>query len=93
MPPDPSESIFGPALSPVATYAEREAYRREHRLPGRVDRWLISNSHSVRIAFLQDYLMLEDINGADCVVCHIERVCVMVSILLLFYKLLLIYLC
>lgn len=75
-----SESIFGPSLSPSATFAECQAYRHEHNLPGPVDKCLIANSRSTRIGFLQDYLMLHDVNGASCVVCHVESVCVKVCI-------------
>lgn len=69
-----SESVFRP-LPPSATFAEREAYHLEHQLPGPVDRWLTANSRSPHVAFLQNYLMLDDVNGVSCVVCNIESVC------------------
>ena len=60
-----------PSLSPDATFAERQKYRRVIlQLPGPVDRWLTTNSRSPRINFLQDYLMLGDIKTeyVDCTV-------------------------
>lgn len=68
------DSIFGPALAPEASFAQRQEYRRALGLPRLVDRWLTSNLRSTRIAFLKDYLMLIDENGADCVICSVECV-------------------
>jgi len=67
-------TIFGPtaSLSPNATYAERQAYRRDVlRLPGPVDRWLLANIRSPRINFLHDYLMFGDVKN-ECVICIVE---------------------
>jgi hypothetical protein len=67
-------TIFGPtaSLSPNATYAERQAYRRDVlRLPGPVDRWLLTNIRSPRINFLQDYLMFADVKN-EYVICTVE---------------------
>lgn len=72
------DSVFGPVLSSTATYAQRQACRRALNLPGRVDRWLTSNMRTTRIAGFADYMMLDDVNGADCVVCTVELVCVKV---------------
>jgi hypothetical protein len=64
--------VFGPGLSPSATYAERQAYRRDVlHLPGAIDRWLLANIQLPRINFLQDYLMLVDINN-QYVTCIVE---------------------
>lgn len=58
---DKTMAVFGPPLSPSATYAERQAYRRNVlHLPGPVDRWLLANIQSPCINFLQDYLMFAD---------------------------------
>jgi hypothetical protein len=77
MMPD-SGSPFGPSLSPDATYAERQIYCRDVlMLPGPVDRWLIANSRSPNISFLQDYLLLTDIKK-EYVVCFVEYVCISV---------------
>lgn len=66
--------LFGPAISPNMTYAERQAYRRDIlNLPGPVDRWLIANSRSPRISFLRDYLLLTDVKR-EYVICFIESV-------------------
>jgi len=60
--PNKTMTVFGPPLSPSATYAERQAYRRDVlHLPGPVDRWLLTNIRSPRIDFLKDYLMLADV--------------------------------
>lgn len=67
--------VFGPSLAPNATFAECKAYRESLGLPGPVDRWLTSNMRTTRIAFLRDYLMLIDADGADCVKCLVESVC------------------
>jgi hypothetical protein len=73
-----SGSPFGPSLSPDATYTERQAYRRNVlKLPGPVDRWLIANSRSPFISFLQDYLLLADVKQ-EYVDCFVESVCVSV---------------
>jgi|SRR5882762_1449901 hypothetical protein len=62
--PNKTMTVFGPPLSPSATYAERQAYRRDVlHLPGPVDRWLLTNIRSPRIDFLQDYLMLVDVKN------------------------------
>lgn len=74
-----ADTIFGPALAPNASYAERQAYRVALGLPGPVDRWLTSNIRSNRVAFLKDYLMLIDVNGIDCVECCVQVACVKVS--------------
>lgn len=76
-----NDAVFGPALTPNATYTKILAYRKAQGLPGPVDRWLIANIRSNRIGFLGDYLMLVDINGADCVECCIRSTCVKVSTL------------
>jgi hypothetical protein len=73
-----------PSLSPSATYAERQAYRRDVlHLPGPIDRWLLSNIRSPRINFLQDYLMLADVKN-EYVICTVEieseLVCLLVFI-------------
>lgn len=75
----PADRVFGPALAPNATYAECLAYREALGLPGPVDRWLTANVRSNRIAFLRDYLMLVDANGADCVEVCVRSSCVKVS--------------
>ena len=67
-------TIFGPtaSLSPNATYAERQAYRRDVlRLPGPVDRWLLANIRSPHINFLQDYLMFAGVKN-EYVICTVE---------------------
>lgn len=74
----PHDSVFGPSLAPDATFAERKAYREAVGLPGPVDRWLTSNMRTTRIAFLKDYLMLNDVDGADCVKCFVQSVCLKV---------------
>jgi hypothetical protein len=59
-----SLDVFGPALSPSATYAEQQAYRRDVLcLPGPVDCWLLANIRSPWINFLKDYLMLVNVNN------------------------------
>jgi hypothetical protein len=72
MPLVSSLEVFSPALSPSATYAERQAYRHDVlHLPGPVDRWLLTNIRSPRINFLQDYLMLVDVKN-QYVTCFVE---------------------
>jgi hypothetical protein len=74
-------TVFGPPLSPSATYAERQAYRRNVlRLPGPVDRWLLTNIRSPRINFLQDYLMFADAKY-EYVTCIVEIESEVVSLL------------
>lgn len=52
-------SVDGLPLPSDATYLQRrEYYYNTCGLPGRVDRWLCSNSRTTTIAFLKDYLML-----------------------------------
>lgn len=66
-------SIAGHPISKDATYAERKAYREDVlKLPGPVDRWLSANLRCPRIGFLQDYLMLEEIQ-TEYVNCVVER--------------------
>jgi hypothetical protein len=66
-------SIAGHPISKDATYAERKAYREDVlKLPGPVDRWLTANLRCPRIGFLQDYLMLEEIQ-TEYVNCVVER--------------------
>ena len=70
--PNKTMTVFGPPLSPGATYAERQAYRRDVlHLPGPVDRWLLTNIRSPRIDFLKDYLMLTDVQY-QYVTCIVE---------------------
>lgn len=70
--------VFGPYLTPDATYAERQAYRRDIlKLPGPIDRWLIANSRSPHISFLRDYLLLADFKK-ESVDCCVESVCISV---------------
>lgn len=72
----PQADALGPVLSPTATYAERQAYRRDVlNLPGPVDRWLTACTRSPHIAFLKDYLMIENVQR-DYVTCLVEAVCV-----------------
>lgn len=68
-------SVFGPELALTATYAQRQACRKTLGIPGRVDRWLTANIRTTRIAGFKDLLMLDDVNGADCVVCQVQSVC------------------
>jgi hypothetical protein len=78
-----SLDVFGSSLSPDATYAERQAYRRDVlKLPGPIDRWLTVNSRCPRIMYLQDYLLLTDINR-EYVDCFVESICVKVSSIIL----------
>lgn len=74
MAPSSLDSVFGPNLSPGATFLEREAYRSDSGLSGPVDRWLTANIRSNRVAFLKEYLMLIDVYGADCVNCVVHSV-------------------
>ncbi|KAF7978362.1 hypothetical protein HWV62_1019 [Athelia sp. TMB] len=67
-------TVFGPPLSPDATYQQRQECRQSRGIPGRVDRWLVQNTRTTHIAFLRDYLMLNDVNGASCVQCTVELV-------------------
>lgn len=72
-------SVIGHPLSQNSSYAERLAYRENVlNLPGPVDRWLTANSRSPRIAVLQHYLMLTDIE-TEYVTCLVERECLNVS--------------
>lgn len=65
-----------PRLLPDATPAEHQGYRRDVlKLPGSIDRWLTANSHSPRIDFLKDYLLLGDVK-AEYVDCVVKSVCV-----------------
>jgi len=62
-----------PAPIPIPVNSlQRTAYRRDVlKLPGPVDRWLISNSRSPRVSFLSDYLMISD-TREQYVVCVVE---------------------
>jgi len=72
-------SIDGHPISKDATYAERRAYREDVlKLPGPVDRWLTANSRCPRIGFLQNYLLLEEVQ-TEYVTCVVEREYVEVS--------------
>ncbi|KZP21438.1 hypothetical protein FIBSPDRAFT_891148 [Athelia psychrophila] len=52
-------SVVGLPLPTDATFVQRrEYYYNTCRLPGRVDRWLRSNSRTPSIVFLREYLML-----------------------------------
>src|SRR5882762_5874785 len=80
-------TIFGPtmSLSPNATYAKRQAYRRDVlHLPGPIDCWLLTNIRSPRINFLQDYLMFADVKN-EYVICTMEIESEMVYSLLFGY--------
>jgi hypothetical protein len=66
--------LFRPAISPNMTYAERQAHCQDIlNLPGPVDWWLIANSCSPHISFLQDYLLLTDVKQ-EYVICFIKSV-------------------
>lgn len=66
-------SVAGHPIPKDATYAEHKAYcEGVLKLPGPVDRWLTANSRCPRIGFLQDYLMLEEVQ-TEYVTCVVER--------------------
>jgi len=70
--------VFGPSLSTDATAEERIAYRRDVlKIPGPIDRWLISNSRSPHMYFLQDYLLFENVQQ-EYVDCFVESISVSV---------------
>lgn len=57
---------------PGATHTERQAYLQGvDGFPGPVDRWLIANSRTPRINFLDNYLMLDD-PSCEYVTCIVE---------------------
>lgn len=70
------QTVFGPPISPLATSAEREAYRRDVlKLPGPIDQWLLVNSRTPCINFLQPYLMLDHAEmQTEYVTCSVELV-------------------
>lgn len=63
---------LSPTRGPSSTYAEHQAYRLGVAgYPGPVDRWLISNSRSPRIDFLQNHLLLDN-PKYEHVICTVE---------------------
>lgn len=71
-------------LSP-STSAEQQTCRHGPgsdvigQAPGPIDKWLIANARSLRMGFLQDYLLLID-PKVEYVDCYVELLCEDVSL-------------
>ena len=66
-------SVEGLPLSFNATYQARKTYYEEAGLPGKVDRWLISNMRSPTIRFLKDHLMLSN-TSTQYITCSVQSI-------------------